>query len=156
MPPKFGTSGLRGLVTELTPDLVADYTRAFLAACETGTGLYVGRDLRASSPRIAGDVIAAARAEGITVEMLIRREVHDLINPESGFRAMEKVGRVGLIDHEFSVEDGTMTRTLKLKRNVIHDKYADLIDDIYEKVYDSIYHKPIDSLYIKEDAPKEE
>ena len=67
MPPKFGTSGLRGLVTELTPDLVADYTRAFLAACETGTGLYVGRDLRASSPRIAGDVIAAARGEGVAV-----------------------------------------------------------------------------------------
>lgn len=99
---------------------------------------------------------ADARAEGITVEMLIRREVHNLINAESGFRTLEKVGRVGLIDHEFSVEDGTMTRTLKLKRNVIHDKYAGLIDDIYEKVYDSIYQKQIDSVYLKEDAPKEQ
>ena len=34
--PKFGTSGLRGLVSDLTPDLVAAHTRAFLAACETG------------------------------------------------------------------------------------------------------------------------
>lgn len=67
MSPKFGTSGLRGLVTELTSDLVADYTRAFLAACETGGALYVGRDLRESSPRIAADVIAAARAEGVDV-----------------------------------------------------------------------------------------
>jgi len=30
MAPKFGTSGLRGLVVELTPDLVADHVRAFL------------------------------------------------------------------------------------------------------------------------------
>ncbi len=67
MAPKFGTSGLRGLVSELTPDLVADYTRAFLAACPVGTGLYVGRDLRASSPELAEVVIAAALVEGVGV-----------------------------------------------------------------------------------------
>lgn len=67
MAPKFGTSGLRGLVSDLTPGLVADYTRAFLAACPTGTGLWVGRDLRDSSCQIAEGVIAAARGEGVTV-----------------------------------------------------------------------------------------
>lgn len=67
MAPKFGTSGLRGLVVELTPELVADHVRAFLAACPVGTGLYVGRDLRPSSPAIADEVIAAARAEGVAV-----------------------------------------------------------------------------------------
>lgn len=65
MAPKFGTSGLRGLVTELTEDLVADHIRAFIAACPTGTGLWVGRDLRPSSPDLARVVIAAARAEGL-------------------------------------------------------------------------------------------
>ena len=39
MAPKFGTSGLRGLVVELTPDLVADHVRAFGRVCEVGTGL---------------------------------------------------------------------------------------------------------------------
>lgn len=67
MPPKFGTSGLRGLVSDLTPGLVADYARAFLAACPSGTGLWVGRDLRESSWQLAECVIAAARAEGVTV-----------------------------------------------------------------------------------------
>lgn len=67
MAPKFGTSGLRGLVVELTPDLVRAHVAAFLRACPVGTGLYVGRDLRDSSPRIAGDVIAAARAMGVDV-----------------------------------------------------------------------------------------
>lgn len=67
MAPKFGTSGLRGLVTELTDDLVAAHIRAFLAACPIGTGLYIGRDLRDSSPRLAGVVQAAARAQGVDV-----------------------------------------------------------------------------------------
>ncbi|MDO9637538.1 MAG: phosphomannomutase [Pseudotabrizicola sp.] len=67
MAPKFGTSGLRGLVTELTDDLVAGYTRSFLAMCPVGSGLWVGRDLRDSSPRLAEVVIAAARGEGVAV-----------------------------------------------------------------------------------------
>lgn len=67
MPPKFGTSGLRGLSVELTDALVADYTAAFLRACETGTGLFVGRDLRDSSPRISQAVMATAAAMDIAV-----------------------------------------------------------------------------------------
>lgn len=65
MAPKFGTSGLRGLVVELTDGLVAGYARAFLAAVPHDGRLYIGRDLRPSSPRIAAAVAAAARADGI-------------------------------------------------------------------------------------------
>lgn len=64
--PKFGTSGLRGLVTELTPDLVADYIRAFLAACPTGGAVHVGHDLRASSPDIACAALEAVAGQGLT------------------------------------------------------------------------------------------
>lgn len=67
MPPKFGTSGLRGLVTELTPALVGAHVQAFIRACPVGTGLFVGRDLRPSSPAIAGMVAGAARAAGLAV-----------------------------------------------------------------------------------------
>lgn len=67
MAPKFGTSGLRGLVTELTSDLVQDHVRAFIAACDTGRGLFVGEDLRPSSPRLAEDVTQAARSMGVPV-----------------------------------------------------------------------------------------
>ncbi|MCV3273788.1 phosphomannomutase [Roseobacter sinensis] len=64
---KFGTSGLRGLVTAMTPDLITAHVQAFLAACDTGDVLCIGRDLRPSSPRIARDVIRAARAAGAHV-----------------------------------------------------------------------------------------
>lgn len=66
MPPSFGTSGLRGLVTELTPALVTDTTRAFLAACPHGGAVMVGWDLRPSSPAIADTVLAAVAAAGVT------------------------------------------------------------------------------------------
>lgn len=67
MAPKFGTSGLRGLVVDLTPDLVGAHVQAFIRSCPVGSGLFVGRDLRPSSPDIAAMVADAARNLGIAV-----------------------------------------------------------------------------------------
>lgn len=67
MPPKFGTSGLRGLVVDLTPAQVAAHVSAFARACPMGAGLHVARDLRPSSGAIAGVVMTAARAAGLAV-----------------------------------------------------------------------------------------
>ena len=67
MPVKFGTSGLRGLVVDMTPQVISAHVRAFVAACDTGGVICVGRDLRPSSPRIAADVVAAAQAAGVRV-----------------------------------------------------------------------------------------
>lgn len=67
MPPKFGTSGLRGLVKELTEDLVTEHVAAFLRSCPVGTGLYVAHDLRRSSPAIAEWVARAGQAAGLPV-----------------------------------------------------------------------------------------
>ncbi len=66
MSPKFGTSGLRGLVTELTPELVTSYVQAFLRSCDVGSKLFVGRDLRPSSPNLADIVMTAAQNMGMT------------------------------------------------------------------------------------------
>ena len=67
MSPKFSTSGLRGLVTDLTEPLVRDYTRAYLSACNITTKLFVGRDLRPSSPQLAQWISDEAVALGLTV-----------------------------------------------------------------------------------------
>ncbi|MCX8225428.1 MAG: phosphomannomutase, partial [Sulfitobacter sp.] len=67
MPPKFGTSGLRGLVTKLTPDLIGAHVRSFVASCPVGNGIWVGRDLRGSSPEISRMVANAAREMGVQV-----------------------------------------------------------------------------------------
>jgi len=64
---KFGTSGLRGLATELTDGAARRYTAAFLAHLGTAAGrrVYLGRDLRASSPAIVEDCAVAIRAAGL-------------------------------------------------------------------------------------------
>ena len=48
-----------------------------------------------------------------------------------GFRSFENVGRFAVIDEPPTPEGGLMTQTLKLKRNVIAEKYADKIDALY-------------------------
>ena len=67
MPPQFGTSGLRGPVSSLTPKLVSDYALAFATCCPIGTGVYIGQDLRPSSPDIADVLEGALREAGIDV-----------------------------------------------------------------------------------------
>ncbi|MFV0244819.1 MAG: phosphomannomutase [Qingshengfaniella sp.] len=67
MAPKFGTSGLRGLVSDLSDDLITTYIRAFALACDHGGRVWLGWDLRPSSPRIAEVVARAAQAAGVAV-----------------------------------------------------------------------------------------
>jgi len=65
----FGTSGLRGPAVDFTEGLCTAYIAAFLERSAGQTGertAYVAADLRDSSPRIAGQVLAAVRAAGWT------------------------------------------------------------------------------------------
>ncbi len=68
---KFGTSGLRGLASELEGAATRRYTAAFLAHLaatgQSGTSgkVFIGRDFRASSPTIAADCAAAIRSAGL-------------------------------------------------------------------------------------------
>lgn len=47
--------------------------------------------------------------------------------------AHEKIRNFHLVSDPFTVEDGSLTPTLKLKRRVIVDRYADEIDEMYAK-----------------------
>lgn len=47
--------------------------------------------------------------------------------------AHEKIRNFHLIPDPFTVDDGALTPTLKLKRRIIEDRYAGVIDDMYAK-----------------------
>lgn len=64
---EFGTSGLRGLATDLTDELCATYAAAFVALHGHGGRVLIGQDRRDSSPRITRAVAAGAVSEGADV-----------------------------------------------------------------------------------------
>lgn len=65
-PVRFGTSGARGLVSDLNAEVCCAYTLAFLhsIAPPPGARVAVGMDLRPSSPALAGACVAAIRHAG--------------------------------------------------------------------------------------------
>lgn len=47
------------------------------------------------------------------------------------FAQYEKIKKITLLPHEFSIEAGELTPTMKVKRRVVEAKYKDLIDRMY-------------------------
>ena len=69
-------------------------------------------------------------------EMLKSQAVHQRIQKEirerlTDFSDFEQVRRFALLEREFSQEEDEMTPTLKLKRNVIIEKFSDEIEGMY-------------------------
>ncbi len=66
---RFGTSGARGRVVDLTSEVSYAYTAAFLKAISATSGrVAVGMDLRPSSPQIAAACAAAIQQAGLDVD----------------------------------------------------------------------------------------
>ena len=64
------------------------------------------------------------------------REVQDLVGEEiekvnARFARVETIKKFRLIDQLLDEEDDELTPTMKLKRKVVHEKYAELIDSMY-------------------------
>jgi long-chain acyl-CoA synthetase len=63
------------------------------------------------------------------------RELYEGVLAElnRGLASYETLKKHRLVPEEFAIEAGELTPTLKVKRRVIEEKYADLIDTMYEE-----------------------
>ena len=61
---------------------------------------------------------------------VVKRVQRDAVEFTRELNDYERVKRVYLLPREFSIDKGEMTPTLKIKRNVIDEKYGDAIDEI--------------------------
>ena len=62
----------------------------------------------------------------------IRKMIQDRIDRlQKGFANYEKIKKFTLLPREFTMESGELTNTLKLRRPVINQKYANIIEAMY-------------------------
>jgi len=55
----------------------------------------------------------------------------ELDNANANYAQVGQVKRFFILEHDLSYETGELTPTLKVKRNVIHEKYAERFDELY-------------------------
>ncbi|HWM12750.1 MAG TPA: AMP-binding protein [Solirubrobacteraceae bacterium] len=71
---------------------------------------------------------SAALAKEPKVQELVQG-ILDGVN--SRYARVEQIKKFVILDHDLSQETGELTPTLKVKRNVVNEKYADLFDRLY-------------------------
>lgn len=71
-------------------------------------------------------------------ELVSHAEIYQLVDKEvqnltSELARFEQIKKFTLMPKEFTIEAGELTPTLKIKRKVVSDKYADLIEKMYRE-----------------------
>lgn len=71
-------------------------------------------------------------------DLTSKKEIYDLFEKElskiqKNLANYERIRKFALLDQPFSVENGEITPTLKIKRQVVEERYKHLIDEMYSK-----------------------
>jgi long-chain acyl-CoA synthetase len=69
-----------------------------------------------------------ALAEEEQVQKMVQDE---LDRANSNYAQVEQVKRFKILDHDLAIDTGELTPTLKVKRNVVYDRYSDLFESLY-------------------------
>lgn len=67
------------------------------------------------------------------LDALIKKEINTHIENKPNLRAFEKVKSFSVLDEGFSVDNGLMSATQKVKRNKVFEKYEEVIGSMYNK-----------------------
>lgn len=97
-------------------------------------GALVVVDAEHCAAQLAGfdaDRIAVDEALRNELRKALRTEFDRLLTEDAGFRRIDRVGPFSIITEPFTQENGMMTATLKLRRHVIAERYADTISALF-------------------------
>lgn len=89
---------------------------------------YPGQDPSASD---VADGVAAIEIESQLVQDLFRQELNREVKNRPGYRPDDRIGPFQLILEPFSIENGMMTQTLKIRRPVVTERYRGMIDGMF-------------------------
>jgi long-chain acyl-CoA synthetase len=65
------------------------------------------------------------------IQDLFRQELNREVQNRPGYRPDDRIGTFKLILEPFSIENGLMTQTLKVRRHIVTERYRDIIDGIF-------------------------
>lgn len=66
-----------------------------------------------------------------SVQDLFRQELNRFVKGRPGYRPDERIGIFRLLGEPFTIENGFLTQTLKIKRNVVMDHYQGMINEMF-------------------------
>jgi long-chain acyl-CoA synthetase len=72
--------------------------------------------------------------ELITNDKLLKKIEEDINEAQKNLSSFEKIRKFTLLEKSFSIEDGELTPTMKIKRKFVEEKYKQVIDKMYHKV----------------------
>jgi long-chain acyl-CoA synthetase len=65
------------------------------------------------------------------IQELFRQELSREVKNRPGYRADDRIGPIRLIHEPFTMENGLLTQTLKIRRAVVMDRYRGMIDEMF-------------------------
>ncbi|MEB3212507.1 MAG: long-chain fatty acid--CoA ligase [Leptolyngbyaceae bacterium] len=67
------------------------------------------------------------------IQTLFRKELNREVKNRPGYRPDDRIAAFQFLPEPFSIENGMMTQTLKIRRNVVMERYRGMIDAIYDQ-----------------------
>ncbi|MBF2028048.1 MAG: long-chain fatty acid--CoA ligase [Oscillatoriales cyanobacterium C42_A2020_001] len=65
------------------------------------------------------------------IQDLLRKELNREVQNRPGYRPDDRIGPFRLILEPFAIENGLLTQTLKIRRNVVMDRYQGMINEMF-------------------------
>ncbi|XGB41620.1 MAG: AMP-binding protein [Nodosilinea sp. LVE1205-7] len=88
-------------------------------------------DLAGVEPPTAADWLPLSLADA-AIEKLIRDELTRQVKDRPGYRPDDRIGPFRLVLEPFSIDNGLLTQTLKVRRAVVMERYRDMIEAMFE------------------------
>jgi long-chain acyl-CoA synthetase len=80
---------------------------------------------------ISGEDYPDTREELASFPAAVKIVQHDVALLTKSLADYERVRKIALLPNEFSIDNGELTPTLKVKRRIIDEKFGDVIDRLY-------------------------
>ncbi|BAU09897.1 Long-chain-fatty-acid--CoA ligase [Leptolyngbya sp. NIES-3755] len=102
--------------------------------------MLVGQDQKVLGALVVPNIEALEQRKGGTVNLqdptvqeLFRQELAKLVKERPGYRPDDRIGNFRLLSEPFTMENGLLTQTLKIRRNVVMERYQGMIDEMFSQ-----------------------